>query len=67
MDRDGRKKVLGWVEVHFGVERVRRKQRVTEKRKKNLKASGLEKFQIWSIDSSGHFSFKDLFGWAKFI
>ena len=40
MDRGGRKKVLGWVEAHFGVERVRRKQRVTEKRKKNLKASG---------------------------
>lgn len=33
MDRGGRKKVLGWVEAHFGVERVRRKESVTEKRK----------------------------------
>ena len=38
MDRGGRKKVLGWVEAHFGVERVRRK--CNRKEKKNLKASG---------------------------
>lgn len=34
---------------------------------KNLKASGLEKFQMWSTDSESYFSFKDLCGWAKFI
>ena len=36
MDRGGRKKVLGWVEAHFGVERVRRKESVTEKRKEKM-------------------------------